>query len=74
MVSYVRKEKLNAAVTWCLLQDANGKIGLTPDGKMSFDAVQIMQGFTVRKIASGTDHLACLTADGDIYTLGRCHI
>jgi len=24
----------------------------------------------IAKIASGTDHLACLTADGDVYTLG----
>ena len=51
-------------------QDANGRIGLLPDGTISFAPVEIMQGYEVKKIVSGTDHLACLTTDGDIYTLG----
>lgn len=55
---------------WGTFRDANGRIGLLPDGSQSATPVEIMQGHKMAKIASGGDHLVCLTDKGDIYTLG----
>jgi regulator of chromosome condensation len=55
---------------WGTFRDANGPIGIIlGQGKLE-TPTQIMKEQSVVKIASGSDHLVCLTANGDIYTLG----
>ena len=54
----------------CLLQDANGKIGLTAAGKTEPKPVQVMSDHVIMKVASGGDHLVALTEQGDVYTVG----
>lgn len=54
-----------------VLQDANGSIGLTREGKMHTSPIQMDLDETVVKIVSGNDHLCCLTDQGEIYTVGN---
>lgn len=54
---------------WGNFRDANGKIGLTSDG-IQEKPIEILPGETVIKIASGGDHLLCLTEKGEIYSCG----
>ncbi|XP_062607370.1 regulator of chromosome condensation-like [Saccostrea cucullata] len=54
---------------WGNFRDANGKIGLTPEGIME-KPIEMLPGETVVKIASGGDHLLCLTEKGEIYSCG----
>lgn len=51
-------------------QDANGSMGLTTEGIQN-RPVQVLQNQQVIKIASGGDHLVCLTNNGEIYTCGK---
>ena len=51
-------------------QDANGRIGLTPGGDGHNKPKLVFDSEPVVKIVSGSDHLACLTEDGDVYTFG----
>ena len=51
-------------------QDANGKIGLTAAG-IQEKPIEMLPGETVIKIASGGDHLLCLTEKGEIYSCGK---
>lgn len=51
-------------------QDANGKIGLTAAG-IQVKPIEMLPGETVIKIASGGDHLLCLTEKGEIYSCGK---
>ena len=46
-------------------------MGLTADGKYVTKPMKILEDETVVKIASGGDHLVCLTIQGEVYTLGR---
>lgn len=55
---------------WGTFRDANGPLGLLPDGSKSELPVAILPGQTVAKISSGSDHLVCLTDDGEIFTFG----
>lgn len=54
---------------WGNFRDANGSIGLTPNG-IEKNPIELIQEEVVVKIASGSDHLACLTDRGEILTLG----
>jgi regulator of chromosome condensation len=53
-----------------MLQDANGPIGILPDHGKIETPLRIMKDHHTVKIASGCDHLVCLTREGEIYTLG----
>lgn len=55
---------------WGTFRDANGSIGLLPDGSKSSLPKRFPLEQPVMKIVSGTDHLVCLTEDGEIYTAG----
>lgn len=55
---------------WGTFRDANGSIGLLPGRDKIEKPEKILSDVVVSKIVSGCDHLVCLTADGDIYTLG----
>ncbi|KAH9523591.1 Regulator of chromosome condensation [Bulinus truncatus] len=54
---------------WGNFRDANGKMGLTTNG-IEKSPIEIIQEDVVIKMASGSDHLACLTDRGEIFTLG----
>ena len=54
----------------CPLQDANGSIGLKSGNVIEKTPVELMSSHVVVKIASGTDHLVCLTQKGEIFTQG----
>lgn len=57
---------------WGTFRDCTGRIGLTPDGTVHSKptSIELINDTAVVKISSGTDHLVCLTDDGEIYTLG----
>lgn len=50
-------------------RDANGSMGLTKNG-IEKKPVEVLPDAVVVKIASGSDHIACLTDMGELYTLG----
>ncbi|VDO08270.1 unnamed protein product [Rodentolepis nana] len=57
---------------WGTFRGANGAIGLTKESEISRAPV-LLSSFTDRvvvKIASGQDHLVCLTDDGLLFTMG----
>ncbi|KAK7501483.1 hypothetical protein BaRGS_00007287, partial [Batillaria attramentaria] len=54
---------------WGNFRDANGSMGLTKNG-IEKKPVEVLPDAVVVKIASGSDHLACLTDLGELYTLG----
>lgn len=56
---------------WGTFRDANGSIGLTPEGKISQTPVELLEKEVIVKVSSGVDHLVCLTLEGDIYTVGN---
>lgn len=55
---------------WGNFRDANGSIGLTVEGGIQTTPLEVLNDETVVKIASGGDHLACLTDKGALYTFG----
>ncbi|XP_052285251.1 regulator of chromosome condensation-like isoform X2 [Dreissena polymorpha] len=54
---------------WGNFRDANGHMGLTEEGVKN-KPHQILADQEVIKIASGGDHLVCLTSHGEVYTCG----
>jgi len=54
---------------WGNFRDANGSIGLTSNGIEKYP-IELIQEEVIVKIASGSDHLVCLTDNGEILTLG----
>ena len=52
-----------------ILQDANGSIGLTMNG-IEKTPIELIQEQVIVKITSGSDHLACLTDKGELFTMG----
>ncbi|ESO92365.1 hypothetical protein LOTGIDRAFT_178675 [Lottia gigantea] len=54
---------------WGNFRDANGSIGLTKSGIEKFPILMFSEERVV-KIASGVDHLVCLTEQGLLYTSG----
>ncbi|XP_052774451.1 regulator of chromosome condensation-like [Mya arenaria] len=54
---------------WGNFRDTNGNMGLTLDG-IATRPLSILKDETVVKIASGGDHLVCLTIQGEIFTCG----
>ena len=54
---------------WGTFRDSHGTMGLNSAGSQKFP-VQILEGVLMQKIASGADHLVCLTQDGQVYTCG----
>lgn len=58
---------------WGTFRGASGAIGLTKEGEICREPVLLscLAGSTVVvKIASGQDHLVCLTDDGRLLTMG----
>ena len=60
---------------WGTFRDSSGPIGLLTWGQLEKTPVKVelptRNGDAVVKVASGADHLALLTRDGDIWTLGN---
>ncbi|KAK7788454.1 hypothetical protein R5R35_012250 [Gryllus longicercus] len=54
---------------WGSFRDSVGAMGLTLNG-IEKSPVEILPGFTVVKIASGSDHLVMLTNEGQLFTCG----
>ena len=57
------------AFYWGTFRDSSGSFGLTDNG-MERLPVPLCSGLDIRKVSSGTDHVAVLTQDGAIYTVG----
>jgi len=57
---------------WGTFRDSSGSFGLTPDGQIQKLPVKLPlpDDRIVVKICSGTDHLAMLTSNGELYTVG----
>jgi len=53
-----------------VVQDDNGKLGLTATTSMSVRPVEIMTNYPTIKIVSGNEHLVCLTWNHEIFTAG----
>lgn len=58
------------AYYWGTFRDSSGSFGLTPDGAMKKLPVPLAPHLNIAKISSGTEHIAMLTTDGELYTLG----
>ncbi|GFU18988.1 regulator of chromosome condensation [Nephila pilipes] len=55
---------------WGNFRSGDGPMGLTADGVKQIKPIKILNGITVVKISSGTEHLACLSNEGVVYTCG----
>eukprot|EP00088_Acartia_fossae_P007766 TRINITY_DN13641_c0_g1_i1.p1 TRINITY_DN13641_c0_g1~~TRINITY_DN13641_c0_g1_i1.p1 ORF type:complete len:441 (+),score=87.17 TRINITY_DN13641_c0_g1_i1:57-1379(+) len=55
---------------WGTFRDSSGPIGLTENG-IQKTPLRILSDYGVTKISSGSDHIAALTQDGDVLTLGN---
>lgn len=57
---------------WGTFRDSSGSFGLTSDGQIQKLPIQLdlPGGKVVVKVCSGTDHIAMLTSDGELYTVG----
>ena len=62
---------VNGAVYyWGTFRDSSGSFGLTPDGLIQKMPIPLAGNLKVAKISSGADHIALLTTEGQLYTLG----
>lgn len=55
---------------WGTFRDSSGAIGLNMQGMQKLP-VRLLPNIPVKKVASGADHIALLTHDGAIYSLGN---
>ncbi|XP_077546740.1 regulator of chromosome condensation-like isoform X1 [Haemaphysalis longicornis] len=53
---------------WGCFRDSGGQMGLVSEGKAEHEPVKVATG--VVQIASGSEHVAMLTAEGDLLTMG----
>ncbi|KAG1652633.1 Regulator of chromosome condensation [Nymphon striatum] len=51
-------------------RDSSGKMGLISPGKHEIAPIKLIEKIRIVKIESGSDHLVCLSEDGDLYTCG----
>ncbi len=58
------------AYYWGTFRDSSGPYGLTPDGERQNLPVELASHLKVKKIASGSDHIALLTREGRVFTVG----
>lgn len=56
-------------LAWGSFRDSHGNMGLTLEGNKRFP-VEVVPGTKFVDIASGADHLAMLTTDGRVFTVG----
>jgi len=56
---------------WGTFRDSSGPIGLVEDMKIEKTPVKVLAEQHVTKIVSGADHLAMLTSDGQLWTMGN---
>ena len=57
------------AFYWGTFRDSSGSFGLTEKG-MERLPIPLCSGLDIRKVSSGTDHVAVLTQDGALFTVG----
>ena len=57
------------AFYWGTFRDSSGSFGLSENG-MERLPIPLCPGLDIRKVSSGTDHVAVLTQDGAIFTVG----
>ena len=57
------------AFYWGTFRDSSGSFGLSEKG-MERLPIPLCPGLDIRKVSSGTDHVAVLTQDGAIFTVG----
>ncbi|ELT90046.1 hypothetical protein CAPTEDRAFT_159495 [Capitella teleta] len=56
---------------WGTFRDANGSIGLQTPKTRSPTPIVLLSGQRVIKVASGDDHILCLTENGQIFSMGN---
>jgi len=56
---------------WGTFRDSSGPIGLTKDGIQKTPVRILAKDVVIKKISSGTDHIAMLSVDGDIFSVGN---
>ena len=62
---------LSQVYLWGTFRDSSGPIGLVEAMKIEKTPVTVLTEQHVTKIASGADHLAMLTSDGQLWTMGN---
>lgn len=57
---------------WGNFRDEHGSIGLTPtcEGKATYQPIQLLEEIKLKDIASGSNHMLLLDADGSVYSFG----
>ncbi|XP_055953741.1 regulator of chromosome condensation-like isoform X2 [Argiope bruennichi] len=55
---------------WGNFRSGDGPMGLTADGAKQVKPIKILTNIKIVKISSGTEHLACLSSEGIVYTCG----
>jgi len=56
---------------WGTFRDSSGPIGFVQFKQLRFEPVRLLPWTFVTKIASGADHLAMLSSEGDVFTMGN---
>jgi len=56
---------------WGTFRDSSGPIGFVQFKQLRFEPVRLLPWSRVVKIASGADHLVCLTDKGEVLTMGN---
>lgn len=62
--------ELGKVYLWGNFRSGDGPMGLTADGAKQVNPIRILNNVTIVKISSGTEHLACLSNEGFVYTCG----
>ena len=56
---------------WGTFRDSSGPIGLVEAMNIEKTPVKVLSNVHITKIASGVDHLAMLSSEGQIWTMGN---
>ena len=56
---------------WGTFRDSSGPIGLVEAMNIEKTPVKVLSNVDITKIASGVDHLAMLSSEGQIWTMGN---
>jgi len=60
-----------AVYGWGTFRDSSGPIGFVQFKQIRFEPVRLLPWTMVVKIASGADHIAMLSAEGEVFTVGN---
>ena len=62
---------MSKVYVWGTFRDSSFQIGLVEAMKVEKSPVKVLEEVHVTKIASGSDHLAMLSSDGQLWMMGN---